>query len=445
MTALSRIPSHLDIRLEVSPAWTGKDADGVSLARPGKDADGVLGSDLAPCIRTARLTLFSTPAASATSDSVVPLIGLLPALTHLKIRVLDNAFADGIAALRGLVNACRDKRIRISIDLVLNANADVFAMFGGEQGSMTRVRDLSRELSDELGLNVRWLVPAIPALAHRLEAIFSFAADKGIDPVLVPQWVLAGSGGVVQPALETEERVFIKDFIAYRLLAPNTELARGQQMFYRQLLASVEDPEAGVWPKKTVAVLNGGIHGSQVQWAVASESRPTLDGMWHSGGRVGSVVPAWTRKAAALAADLSEVGTEGIRALMRWLVPSLGAGLLNPGAPVGPKLRHVLVIGAYGGDHIGDTAIFGGVLLRMHRRYGTQSAVLVSQRPAHTRRLVEMLDSPVDISVEEYTQTNARILLEHTHAVVFAGGPLMDLPKQLVKHLYTVAEARRRA
>ena len=62
----------------------------------------------------------------------------------------------------------------------------------------------------------------------------------------------------------------------------------------------------------------------------------------------------------------------------------------------------MLIIGAYGGEHIGDTAILGGVLLRIHRRYGTTRAILMSQRPDHTRHLVPMLDTPVDVTVEAY-------------------------------------------
>jgi polysaccharide pyruvyl transferase WcaK-like protein len=103
----------------------------------------------------------------------------------------------------------------------------------------------------------------------------------------------------------------------------------------------------------------------------------------------------------------------------------------------------VLVIGAYGGEHIGDAAILGGVLLRLHRRHQTEEATLVSQRPGHSARLVSMLEVPVRVSVEDYQQSTIPGLLAEVDAVVFGGGPLMDLPKQLVRHLYTVALARR--
>jgi polysaccharide pyruvyl transferase WcaK-like protein len=54
-----------------------------------------------------------------------------------------------------------------------------------------------------------------------------------------------------------------------------------------------------------------------------------------------------------------------------------------------------------------------------------------------------MLDIPVSVTVHEYRQSTAGALLAQVDGVVFAGGPLMDLPKQLVKHLYTVSRAHR--
>jgi polysaccharide pyruvyl transferase WcaK-like protein len=46
--------------------------------------------------------------------------------------------------------------------------------------------------------------------------------------------------------------------------------------------------------------------------------------------------------------------------------------------------------------------------------------------------------------VEAYERSKIRELVPRVDAVVFAGGPLIDLPKQLVKHLYAVSLARRR-
>ena len=92
---------------------------------------------------------------------------------------------------------------------------------------------------------------------------------------------------------------------------------------------------------------------------------------------------------------------------------------------------------------LGTPAAWYQVLTRLHQRYSTTHAILMSQRPDHTRQLIPMLDVPVEISVDAHEPGRVRARLVEVDAVVFAGGPLMDLPKQLVKHLYTVSLAYR--
>jgi polysaccharide pyruvyl transferase WcaK-like protein len=423
---LNRKPSHLEIRFQSDPAWRGE------------DLEAVLGEAFRSRIRSATLALHSTPITGAAADQVRSLLGRLPATSRIHVRASDAAFADGVSALRALKHS---GGARVALDFVLGADANAFAAFGPKPGRLARVGDLSRAARVELGLPVRWLVPAIPALVHRLEAIFSLAQDEGVTPLLVPQWMLAGSSQVVEPALEEEERLFLQDFITYRLLAPG--VGASYPAYYRRLLSFVGDPESGRGAAEAVVVLEGGVQASGVRWRMGRGSRPAFDLVLNSES-AGEFDRGWLRKGLAAGGDLGEVLGDGIRAWLRWAGNAM-AGRTRP-APLteGLELPRVLAMGAYGGDHIGDAAILGGVLLRMHRRYRTRSAVLVSQRPAHSRRLMAMLDLPVDITVEEYTLPNARRILDRVDGVVFAGGPLMDLPKQLVKHFYTAGEARRR-
>ena len=106
------------------------------------------------------------------------------------------------------------------------------------------------------------------------------------------------------------------------------------------------------------------------------------------------------------------------------------------------RLANVLLIGAYGGEHIGDVAILGGVLLRLHQNFGVDSAVLMTQRPNHTKRLVDQLNTPVSLSVAEYTFAEIDKQIIQADALVHAGGPLTDIPKQLVRHLYAAAKTK---
>ena len=106
--------------------------------------------------------------------------------------------------------------------------------------------------------------------------------------------------------------------------------------------------------------------------------------------------------------------------------------------------RNALLIGQYGGEHVGDAAILGGVLLGLHRDYGTAKAHLLSHRPAHTARLADGLETPVAVTVHSSGNRQIRRLLGQVDALVFAGGPIMDLPRVLVKQLAVAGAARSR-
>lgn len=128
------------------------------------------------------------------------------------------------------------------------------------------------------------------------------------------------------------------------------------------------------------------------------------------------------------------------------LVHALGATaeLFTGKPPAIPKsIDRVVIIGAYGGDHVGDAAILGGVLFALHARYGVKTALLLSHRPEHTRRLVHGLKAPVTVRVFHYDAPRGRALMAEADALVVAGGPMMDLPRVLAKHLVVAAAARR--
>jgi polysaccharide pyruvyl transferase WcaK-like protein len=134
--------------------------------------------------------------------------------------------------------------------------------------------------------------------------------------------------------------------------------------------------------------------------------------------------------------DLLAMAGDAAAALRRAATPTRGP------TPPTTALPRIVAIGAYGGDHIGDAAILGGVLLTLHRRHGTASATVCSHRPEHTRRLVAGLELPVHLSVEPYEARRVDGLLDDADGLVLAGGPLMDLPRVLVRHLAAAHAAR---
>jgi polysaccharide pyruvyl transferase WcaK-like protein len=319
-----------------------------------------------------------------------------------------------------------------SADFTLDHQADACAALDGRQTSLLPVLQLSRTLRQH-GVPVRWRIPALAALVYRLESLFSLAADENVDAVLV-------HGPRFGAELDDDCRRFLSDFIAIRLLEEERDrLSQPRAAFYEAMLAALRDRRLELpAPGEPIVVLEPDDRG---QWLPrAGERRPATSVLDAANGRS----EKRSNEGSARAADVAEVLGEGCRAIGQWLRTALaGKARSQRTAGAVSALPRVLVIGAYGGDHIGDTAIVGGVLLRMHHRYRTNTAIIVSQRADHTRRLVQMLDVPVRVSVEEYRQTTVAKLLKEVDAVVFGGGPLMDLPKQLVKHLYTVGLARR--
>lgn len=111
----------------------------------------------------------------------------------------------------------------------------------------------------------------------------------------------------------------------------------------------------------------------------------------------------------------------------------------------GDTLERVVIIGAYGGDHIGDAAILAGVLLDLHRRHGVKNATVLSGRPGHTARLVAGLSLPLQVDVEDYRPETVDRLLDRADALVLGGGPLFDAPRMLARHLAAVESAKARS
>lgn len=125
---------------------------------------------------------------------------------------------------------------------------------------------------------------------------------------------------------------------------------------------------------------------------------------------------------------------------------SAAAGVAVPaGAPTLTldSLDLVVIIGAYGGDHIGDAAILGGTLLGLNRRYAVTRATVMSSRPEHTRRLAAGISTPVRVDVAPYRSRDVKRALAGADALVLGGGPLYGSPRVLARHLAAVAAARK--
>lgn len=394
-----------------------------------------------------RLSIFVEDLASEPeiTRSLSALIETLPALHALTVLSLGAPEPTQARVLIDLHESCKRHRVKFALDFVLGVEADACAVFDHMPTFLSRVLESCRILC-ATGMNIRWLIPLFPELIYRLETLFSLAHDERLDPVLVPTELFRSTLAFSEKELDSDQRRFVWDFINYRLLEEERQTLPAERVdFYRALQGTLGDgTSCNPSKNETVAVLK---RDGEKKWVCCFEDWPAL-------GLMGSEAPSKLRRrswknrlnaAACQAAEVSEVILQGTRAVVQWAVTQITAPLVRRRGKVSDeRLTNVLIIGAYGGEHIGDAAILAGVLYRIHRRYGTTAAVLMSQRPDHTRHLVSMLDVPVEIKVEAYEHAQIRACLPQADAVVFAGGPLIDLPKQLVRHLYTAALSRQK-
>lgn len=101
------------------------------------------------------------------------------------------------------------------------------------------------------------------------------------------------------------------------------------------------------------------------------------------------------------------------------------------------NISSATIIGAYGGEHVGDAAILGGVILRLKNEFSTQRITILSFRPARTLKWVQSLKiQGVDFSVVTLNRKNLKASLQGSDGLVYAGGPIMDIPVNLSFYLY---------
>lgn len=364
-------------------------------------------------------------------DAIVAALRGQDRIAALNLRL--GTGAEQLELVEALAAFSAERGIPFHVDLLISDGADVpdFVIHGN--GALVPVVEATRSHTGR-GQAVRWLIPLTPNLVYRLDGLVSLALQTGATPIVLPQSVLSRDA----PELTGDDRLFAWDFFTYRILDRDAEsFGRDRLMAYRRLAADLkQDPDALPAGQSAEAwgELNPGRPPSEAPRASGAIGKallagPTTDQTGYSGREV----------LARKVGDVAEVLGYGVSAHLRNIITPAP----KPGQP-DPEMPFVLLIGAYGGEHIGDAAILGGVLGRIHARHGTRRAILMTQRPNHTRHLMPMLDVPVEVEVQDYSHANIVAALRDVDGVVFAGGPLAEMPKQLVRHLETVTRAKRK-
>ncbi len=455
-----RLITHLELRLgELATHGAPESSTPSTCSRAGPLASGSTFAELeillqelgVSRVETLDVLLERADLAPAEAACVTRLSERMPALRGTTLTCTRMPDGDATSLCVDLHSAFLRCEVAFAVDFVLDAGADAFEALAPRSAAAVRngLADIlvASRVVRSRGVPVRWIIPLTRILLYRLEPLFSLARDEGIEPILVPASVGRAAREGTGELLDQDDRLFVRDFIACRILDEEKHLhSAARRDWYRALdraLAEHGDPEAVRGGRSAAVSVDA---GNEPRWTIDFENHPGIDGAaeeWRTPDPAGSRTESGGRLIEQVA-DVAGVLVEGGLAFVQWCrarVAELARGRRDAGSAA--RLNTVLLIGAYGGDHVGDAAILGGVLFRIHRRHGTTRAILMSQRPAHTCHLVSMLETPVPVEVDAYEQARIRAHISQVDAVVFAGGPLIDLPKQLVRHLYAAAMARR--
>lgn len=112
--------------------------------------------------------------------------------------------------------------------------------------------------------------------------------------------------------------------------------------------------------------------------------------------------------------------------------------------PKSEAVRSIAIVGMYGGEHVGDAAILGGVIKRMQQRYPTIHKVSIySFRKDRTECWVENLSALKEMDICVYDDDQQFVdQIAKSQLLVWAGGPLMEIPVLLSRNYYFIRKAQ---
>jgi molybdenum cofactor biosynthesis enzyme MoaA/polysaccharide pyruvyl transferase WcaK-like protein len=407
------------------------------------------------------------------AEMVGEILGSLPKARSLSVTSHGFHTKRWKEALPAIREHCERHEVALRINISIDGVGEVHNKIRGNRTAFKTATETIDAVS-EAGVDVQVQTTLTAPNAFGATRTLEWARKRKLDIVFRQGTLITrlyNKDSMNDVELPEDARSFLADFIeSKRLDEVTTSPAR--RLFYKELAKRLVTGA----PRKAPCIFQGeGIvlsaHGDMFHCSISEESignaltesahdqyfatksvaiRANLlrnicpgcvhdqSGIWnpavligHSIGRMKAMRRLiWVKQAVPVVAGL-------LRKLMRARMASGGSS-----AAKDQKIRRVVIIGAYGGEHVGDAAILGGVLRRLHERHGVEEAVVASIRAHRTTRWVKTIQSPVQIEVCSYEDSRVRKRIDEADAIVLAGGPLMDLPKLLNQHLGAVLYAK---
>jgi polysaccharide pyruvyl transferase WcaK-like protein len=245
-------------------------------------------------------------------------------------------------------------------------------------------------------------------------------------------------------ALNYEERGFLADFFASDLLA-SIKTSRGRRMYYQFMAKELQKPiiSRGKMPcmfqKEGVLIDSFGklspcsvtnldfsedarnIHfkSDQVKQVRKTLVDKTCDGCVHDQSGRWSIWQLVWFKVSSYRLIQKLLTVKGL------IIDMINICFIRPSV----ESNKILIVGAFGGEHVGDSAILGGVISRLNKKYGDVEYDVLSTRVSRTRFWTKTLSFTNQLNV---LNLNDCLHLKY-QAVIYAGGPIMEDPIRLLK------------
>lgn len=406
-------------------------------------------------------------------EVVEAILAALPALRTLSIT------SHGFHPLRWrrflgpIAEACARRRVGFTLNLSVDGVGPLHDEVRGVPGGFGRVLE-TRALARSAGVPVQLQATVSAPNVFHVGRLLRYAREQGdaiqfrVATIIERLDNRSSMGGV---ALEPGEASFFADFLA----APGLLAATGnpaRRLFYADLARrlSAAGPRRAPCYFQSEGVLlgpKGDLHHCSIgpealgnlRQASAQELYFSAAGLAVRERLLGQTCPgcvhdqagAWAPQQLAVEVlrrtGLGQASATGRRVWrFGWSLVPLAARAIaarlrpRPVPPTG-RPRGALLIGAYGGEHVGDAAILGGVVQRLVQRLDIERAVVASTRPDRTAHWLSGLELPIPVEVAPAGPA-LRTRLRELGLLVWAGGPVMDLPELLASHLALAQAAR---
>lgn len=396
-------------------------------------------------------------------EIVAALVATLPRLMSLSITSHGFHSSRWNRFLPSIQDICQKRGIGFTLNLSLDGIGelhDEVRQIPGAYRQVLRTHEIAKQLGVKVKFQSTISKPNLYGMTNTLGTTLTMGTE--VDFRLATEiHRLENSVSMKKITLEQNEKSFLADFLASRSLLQNTK-SPARRLFYRDLSNRLVNnsvrkapcyyqhegvlltPHGDLYHCSISRVSLGNIKDASPHELYFSERNERLrrELIKHvCPGCVHDQSGAWSPY--SLLKEL--IRQSKIGGLMEKVYPFLKTLLMS--SPdvlrmlfrrrihhrVSGKIKKVVCIGMYGGEHAGDAAILGGVLLRLHRTYGLEEAYVSSFRPDRTRRWTESLRLPVKVMVISGRETVSYINI--CDALVLAGGPVMDIPEILLKQL----------